>query len=150
MEIICDNRLCGKKFEYKDGSAHFKRAKHHFCSRSCQNTTHGLAGTAKHKIWERTKKRAKEDRTFFDLSVYDIPNIPEYCPVLGIKLRPNNKAGPLDTSPSLDRIIPALGYTKTNVRIISNRANRLRSDATLGELNLLAMDAEKIKCKHSQ
>ena len=144
MEVNCDNKLCKKRFEYKEGTAHFLRSIRHYCSRSCQNTTHGLAGTPKHKIWERAKKRAKEDGTFFNLSVFDIPDIPEYCPIFGIKLQANNKAGPLDTSPSVDRIVPELGYTKNNIRIISNRANRLRNDATEKELKLLAKDSEKI------
>ncbi len=148
MEITCDNKFCKKRFEYKGGTAHFLRTLHHYCSRSCQNTTHGLTGTAKHKIWERVKKRAKEDGTFFDLSVFDIPDVPEYCPIFGIRLQANNKAGPLDTSPSVDRIVAELGYTKNNIRIISNRANRLRGDATEQELKLLAKDSEEIRCKH--
>ncbi len=146
MEVTCQNRLCGKAFPWNHGIVHFQRAKEHFCCRSCQNTTHGLAGTPRHKIWERVKKRANEDGTVFTLSVHDIPAIPETCPVLGIKLAANVKAGPLDSSPSLDRIIPALGYVPGNVRIISNRANRLRSDATAAELHLLADDAERIEC----
>lgn len=150
MEVMCDNKLCKKIFEYKGGPAHFLRTKHHYCSRSCQNTTHGLAGTPEHKIWERAKKRAREDGTLFNLSVFDIPNIPKCCPIFGIRLQVNSKAGPLDTSPSIDRIIPRLGYIKGNIRIISNRANRLRADATLKELRLLVLDGELIKCKHSQ
>lgn len=148
MEIICANKLCRKVFEYREGIVHFRRAKYHYCSRSCQNTLHGLAGTARHKIWESVKKRAKENGTPFELSIYDIPDIPKNCPIFGIKLQSNNRSGPLDTSPSLDRIIPELGYVKNNVRIISNRANRLRADATLQEFRLLTKDAEEIKCKY--
>ncbi len=41
-------------------------------------------------------------------------------------------------SPSFDRIIPTRGYTKGNVIIISNRANRIKSDATVEELERVA------------
>lgn len=150
MEVVCDNKLCKKRFEYKEGAIHFLRAKYHYCSRSCQNTTHGLAGTPKHKIWERSKRRARKNGTVFDLTIFDIPDIPKNCPVFGIKLQPNNIAGPLDTSPSIDRIIPELGYIKGNIRIISNRANRLRADATLEELMYLVKDGRELRCKHLQ
>jgi len=144
MEIICDNKLCGKFFNYRGGKSHFKRSKYHYCSTSCQNITHGLTGTKRYQIWEQTKKGAKIKGIFFDLTIYDIPEIPEKCPILGIEIKANKVAGPLDTSPSLDRINPMLGYTKDNIRIICNRANRIRSDATAKELRLLADDIEKL------
>lgn len=141
MEIICENALCKKRFEFRAGPAHFARVAKHYCCRSCKNVTHGLAGTLRHKIWEGAKKRAKENGVIFTLTLADIPQMPVVCPVLGIRIRSNDKAGPLDTSPSLDRLRPALGYVPGNVRIICNRANRIRSDATAGELALIAWDA---------
>jgi len=143
MEIICANKLCRKVFDFKGGKAHFKRAKHHYCSTSCQNTIHGLAGTKRHQIWEQAKKRAKIKGINFELTVHDMPEIPKRCPILGIEIIANSIAGPLDTSPSLDRIDSMLGYIKSNIRIISNRANRIRSDAAAKELRLLADDIEK-------
>jgi len=145
MEVVCENALCGRTFDYRYGPAHFERSPHHFCCRSCQNTIHGLAGTPRHKIWEQVKKRAKHEGIPFSLTLDDIPEVPENCPVLGIKLQPNDKAGPLDSSPSLDRIVPNLGYIRGNVRIISFRANRLRSDASAKELRLIADDAERVE-----
>lgn len=144
MEIVCDNKLCGKVFEWKGGPAHFARCETHYCSRSCQNTTHGLAGTKRHSMWEGSKKRAKQNGTPFTLTLEDIPEIPERCPVLDIPVVANTIAGPLDSSPSLDRIIPELGYVPGNVRIISNRANRLRGDGTAEELRKIADDAERM------
>ena len=40
-------------------------------------------------------------------------------------------------SPTIDKLIPSLGYTKGNVWVISRRANMIKSDATLEELELL-------------
>jgi hypothetical protein len=43
-----------------------------------------------------------------------------------------------------DRKDNARGYVKDNVRVISWRANRLKSDATLEELRLLVRDLEGV------
>ena len=42
--------------------------------------------------------------------------------------------------PSLDRIDGAKGYVKGNVRVISHRANMLKNDATIEELELVLKD----------
>ncbi len=75
--------------------------------------------------------RAKRRGLPFSIVKEDIV-IPEFCPVLGIgivpafgKIRRANK----DHSPSLDRIIPELGYVPGNVMVISNRANSLKRDS---------------------
>ena len=78
----------------------------------------------------------------------DIPEIPKYCPVLGIEIKSNTTNAPLDSSPSLDRIDSSKGYIKGNVRIISNRANRIKSDATIEELRKVLEDYEKISSKN--
>jgi hypothetical protein len=78
------------------------------------------------------KIRAKERNLPFSITVEDIM-IPEFCPVLGIRLEPGTRQKH-DASPTLDRIIPDLGYVPSNVRVISMRANRIKADATLEEL----------------
>ena len=54
------------------------------------------------------------------------------------------KSWPLDSSPSLDRINPKYWYIKWNIRIISNRANRIKSDASIEEIRLILKDAETL------
>lgn len=73
------------------------------------------------------KCRAKANGLPFNLTIEDI-SIPEVCPVLGLPLL----SGPQvrDASPTLDRIIPQLGYTSGNVIVISMLANRIKSNAT--------------------
>ena len=39
-----------------------------------------------------------------------------------------------DTSPSLDRIVPEIGYIKGNVRFISTKVNRVKSDQKMERL----------------
>ena len=63
--------------------------------------------------------------------------IPEACPLLGIEITKNIVGQPTHNSPSLDRIDNRLGYVKGNVWVISHRANTLKSNASLEELERL-------------
>ena len=47
--------------------------------------------------------------------------------------------GTSPASPSLDQIVPGLGYVKGNVQVISHRANTLKSDGTLEEFKKLVI-----------
>ncbi len=78
------------------------------------------------------KKRAKREGLPFDLTAADL-TIPELCPVLGIPLARGDKVLG-DSSPSLDRITPILGYVRGNVY----RANRIKQNATPDELLAVA------------
>jgi len=62
--------------------------------------------------------------------------ITEICPVLGIKIQVSD-GRQSDFSPTLDRLIPEIGYTPGNVAVISHRANRIKSDATIKEIEML-------------
>jgi hypothetical protein len=85
------------------------------------------------------KTRAKKNNLAFDLSLDDI-QIPERCPILGIKLERGNDWA--DGSPSLDKIYPDKGYVKGNVQVISNLANRMKSNATFAQMVMLGKYAE--------
>ena len=81
------------------------------------------------------KQRAKKKGLQFDLKVEDLYPVYDTCPILGIKM----VAGigtVCSSSPTLDKIDPTLGYVKGNVRVISNKANRMKTDATIEELKL--------------
>lgn len=78
------------------------------------------------------RMRARRDGVPFDLKKEDII-IPNICPVLGIPLKVGTRKEH-DNAPSLDKKIPKLGYVKGNVRVISYRANRIKNDATIEEL----------------
>lgn len=82
-------------------------------------------------LFQRTRKRAADKGLPFDLEESDIV-VPEFCPVLGIRLQIGDRK--FGASPSIDRIVPALGYVKGNVLICSQRANRIKNDATIEEL----------------
>ena len=66
------------------------------------------------------------------------------CPIFGIDFV---WAGDKNTSPSLDRIHPALGYVKGNVMWISGYANTLKSSNSLDTLRTLLAFYEKLERK---
>ena len=87
-------------------------------------------------MYDRAKSRAKKFGIVFDLDPEDIV-IPELCPVLGIPLFKGDRVIS-DNTPSLDKIIPSLGYTKGNVVVISYKANRIKSDANYKDIQKVA------------
>jgi hypothetical protein len=85
------------------------------------------------------KVRARKAGIPFNIDISDVV-IPERCPVLGIKIECATTGGfKSGTAPSLDKIIPELGYIKGNVRVISHRANMLKRDGTAEELMKIAI-----------
>jgi hypothetical protein len=95
-------------------------------------------GTWLRKTFIRAKVRAKKRGLPYDNKCPDL-ELPDVCPVLGIALvYPNalkNKRSP--NSPSLDRLENPLGYVALNLRVISFRANTLKNDATVDELEAI-------------
>jgi len=98
----------------------------------------------RYKIYmvRRARHRAKMLGLPFDLTPDDI-TIPEVCPLLGIRLQVATGRHK-DDSPALDRRIPEKGYIKENVMVISQRANVLKRDASLEELEKLVDGLRRI------
>lgn len=104
--------------------------------REYDNTTGAEAfrGTKAYRLYHSCKSRAKKLGLPFDLDVpyvQDMLNARDVCPLLDV---------PYDDGrykQSVDKIIPELGYVKGNVWIISYRANSIKNDASLEELELI-------------
>jgi len=80
----------------------------------------------------QAKKRAKDSNIEFNLLEKDII-IPKMCPILNIPLFiSDNKAS--DNSISIDRINNDIGYIIDNILILSWRANRIKSTASLSDM----------------
>lgn len=77
------------------------------------------------------KARAKALDLPFDLTVNDV-TLPEVCPVFGTKLVWSDRIA--DDTPSLDRFVPEKGYVKDNVAFISYKANRIKSNGTVNDI----------------
>ena len=84
----------------------------------------------------RARARAKKHGIPFSLTLKDII-IPKYCPYFGTTLKIADGRFS-DDSPSLDKILPALGYVPGNVEVISWKANRLKGDGTAEEHRVIA------------
>ena len=115
----------------------------HSCRQCNAAYMRGYMRTARRKrpgraILDRARHRARKNGVSFALSGQDIL-VPQNCPVLGFPLvigGPRSNA-----SPSLDRINPRKGYAAGNVRVISDRANRLKGGHSLSEIEALSRKA---------
>lgn len=82
------------------------------------------------------RARARDLGIPFEIIEADV-EVPQVCPALGIPLRYGPGGRGPDT-PSLDRVIPDLGYVPGNVQIISDFANRIKQDATVEQIEAVA------------
>ena len=144
----CD---CGATVEVSSSNL---RNKNRGCG--CGRITHGYGvgqpkgynPQARHEIpwfvlWRQARDRAKRKGMEFTISPQDVHDaIVEKCPVLGIDLKLSGKQY-WDTSPSIDRLDSSKGYTPSNIWVISAKANRIKSDATLVELKMLVAALER-------
>lgn len=92
------------------------------------------------QMFNAARNRALKKNIPFDILLEDLI-LPDTCPVLGIPIYFNTGKGEnrsrnatLKHSPSIDRIDNSKGYIKGNVMIISYRANILKNDGSLEEL----------------
>lgn len=88
----------------------------------------------------KARRRAERLGVAFDSDIEDLMPPPEFCPALGIRIDydANPGSGPHRSSPSIDRIDPKGGYVKGNRIVVSWQANRIKTDATVGEIRAVA------------
>ena len=89
------------------------------------------------------KNRARTKGLEFNLTEEEDFKVPNYCPVLKVPLffsprHHGRNMFPHPNTPSMDRIDNTKGYIKGNVVITCFRANQVKGDATLAELEALA------------
>ena len=99
-------------------------------------------------LFNDAKKRAKKKNLEFNLSLQDI-YIPEFCPIFGTKLE-LGKGIFQANSPSIDRIDNDIGYTKTNIIVISHKANTMKNNATMEEIKKIIEFYRKIENERMQ
>jgi len=84
------------------------------------------------QLWFAARYRSRKLSLAFTITPLDVV-VPKFCPALGIPLQvSDNTAGP--NSPTIDRIIPSLGYTPDNIVVVSQKANTIKSNATIQEI----------------
>ncbi|MEE9382874.1 MAG: hypothetical protein V3V08_05610 [Nannocystaceae bacterium] len=118
------------------GRAAARRAQRGWAERNAESVAVNRRKERRRNPWKPllygAKHRAKRIGVPFNLTAEDVV-VPEFCPALGIPLFVGDgKVG--QNSPTIDRLVPDLGYVKDNVVIVSFRANAIKNDATLSEL----------------
>lgn len=132
----CFRRLALSSFAVdrskKDGRTHScKACKRKYALKQYRKTSH-----EERLLW-RSRTRAKTKNVPHSITIKDI-KISPVCPVLKIRIRKGFSGGVTSNSPSLDRIVPKLGYVPGNVAVISQRANTLKNNLTVDQAkNLL-------------
>lgn len=71
------------------------------------------------------------------------------CPALGIKMSWSGGYKNKYSSPSMDRIDPKKGYVEGNVVWVSNKANTIKSDSSIEEMEKVLLWYKKIKKKNT-
>lgn len=89
-------------------------------------------------LWTHLKNSAAKRGIPFSLTVSELNNLsfPITCPIFGIELYFNRSCAS-DNSYSIDRIDSLRGYELDNIVVISQRANRIKNNATFEELEKL-------------
>ena len=124
---------------YKNGGK--ERSQFYVKANLVKTITSSLVGGA--------RSRARDKNLPFDIDldyvrsmVGENAELASHCPVFGVPLdwsrMRNNGGKAVPNSPSIDRIDPERGYVKGNIKIISFRANQIKSDASHQELKLVA------------
>lgn len=115
-----------------------RRTKHGSCKACSKTNERTYTVNNQVAVWFKCKRNsAKHKGIEFTITLQDILPIPDKCPVLDIPLKfyqGRGSRGFFQDSISLDRIDPSKGYIKGNVRVISGRANSLKNDASLEEI----------------
>lgn len=89
------------------------------------------------------RNRAKNKGLEFNININYVRSlVVSRCPVFDVPLEwsccRGRKSEPLPNSPSLDRIDNSKGYIEGNVWIISHRANCVKNNASLEEIQMMA------------
>jgi len=79
------------------------------------------------------RQRARKKGIEFSITA-DSLYLPTHCPALGIEIDYAIAGGWKTNSPTLDRVDNSRGYVPGNVFVISFRANAIKSDASLSDL----------------
>jgi len=127
-EYRADGRIKARCGEYREANREELR----------QKQIARRAARPEYYMLKSARRRARKGGYACTITAADII-IPEFCPLLGIKLaRRVGRNGAAPSSPTLDKIIPELGYVPGNVWVISHRANSIKRDATIAELRAIA------------
>ena len=99
--------------------------------------------TPEGRLLYRAYKKHKDEGFIFNLKAEDII-IPKYCPLLETDLSTDPKDSKEPNYATIDRIDSSKGYVKGNIRIISQKANKMKTSATQEQLLQFATNGIKL------
>lgn len=115
-------------------------------ARSAERNRNAHRKDPRREMLRAARDRAKRKGLPFAIALSDIGMPADgRCPMIGIPLS-QGVGKQHDGSPSLDRIVPELGYVPGNVRVVSYLANAMKNHATREQL--LAF-ARSVLAEHS-
>lgn len=129
--------LCKKHYSRAQNKLHAGKYK--------EASRRSMAKVPARRLLNIARARAKQRNQEFSIELADI-TIPKFCPVLGIPLDNVSSTKRRWNRASLDRVDPSKGYVRGNIAVISWRANYLKGNATLEELEALV---KWLKSTHS-
>lgn len=110
-------------------------------SKICQKCYNGIknhsSGDLAEYMWRRAKDRANKHGLPFSITKEDVV-VPTHCPILGVELKRSTSLADRSGAPSIDKIIPGLGYVVGNIAVISHRANLIKNNGTADEHRRIA------------
>jgi hypothetical protein len=126
------NRTHRKKIRSAAKKRHRNRTPEQIVADNISAHDRYISGYKKRMIYGatlRSRKRGWPEPTITEEDVY----IPEFCPVLGIKLE-IGKGQSSSSSPSLDVVDRDRYYVPSNVAVISQKANQIKNEASVEDL----------------
>ena len=141
---MTEGKVCKDCGSYRPSEEYYKnrRGLHSTC-KSCyikRNSEYQAKYRAKNRFAIRMRScraRSKEKGLPFNLTTEYLESIwTNNCPAFGTTLNIDARKGSKEHA-QLDRIIPDLGYVEGNVVWLSERANRIKDDASIEDLERL-------------
>lgn len=133
-DVLC--KRCGADEWLRRRDTHDKRGWRHTCAPCERKRLRGLRADPAYSLLHGARARSKKRRVPCTITRDDVRAVfpaDFHCPVFGTALQFGRRMA-TGNSPTLDRIDPAQGYVPGNIAVISRRANVIKNDATLNEL----------------
>lgn len=151
----CGNILRSSEFfhsaTYQDGLSFYCKKCSNLYRRQARIKEREEAGAIMFKIKEmldNSRVRANKMHLPFDLDLpYMINTFLDVstCLYLGRLIDWDVRgSGPSPMSPTLDRIVPQLGYVKGNVQVISHQANKMKNNASFEDLRTFSLSCLRL------
>ena len=122
-EVIKKCKRCGETSYRRDQNGYYSS----ICTKCYNKQVHESKDYVGILI-NSARVRAKKNGLPFTITREDVI-IPDVCPVFGIKLERGSVKN-RESSPSLDKLIPELGYVRGNIAVISWLANNIKNRGT--------------------